>query len=1182
MVRLVVTLTFLISFSLAINLNESFTERNFPPLGWRVVNYDNGNYTWERDSTNSRTPPGCVSSCYESSKLRNNDWLITPKLFCFGETPDTLKFWYKKALFGNSESLEVWLSNTENNVQNFTHLLWAKKFSNLSYTEKRISLDNFDGQEIYIAFVNKGDYAGRLCLDDISGPQMEEIKDVGVDSIIFPRSFTIRPVGIKRQPQAIIKNYSNSTQYNVPVICSIMQNALLYTNQQIIDSLSLNSEKIVSFDSFPLTAPGRCTIKVITVLLGDTNPSNNFKIKYAELISGVYTGGPDNNGYSWIDSDTAGGPEYNWIDISATGAQLMPGDAWVVGPISIGFPFYFYGQLKEDFWYSTNGFISLDSLDGSYNRNTALPNGNLPNSIIAPFWDDLYTDEAIYQRFGVMPNRFLIVQWKSRVFRQGGFRDTIIFQVILHENGDIVYQYNFCGNHSMAQGESATVGIENPLGMSGLSYLYNGEPRGNLLSSCRAIRFFRDCHDLALDTILTNEVGINETISPAVVVKNLGTYNEEFQVKIVIYDGQNIIYEDSSFIYELLPGSSQNISLRPWTSNRFGTYLQKAWVSLPSDINPENDTFYASLSVTLSAPTLLLPSDGAITNNSNIFFDWSDVVYANQYNIRISGSRNLDTITSTSQLGPITLPEGNYYWQVRAGNPSLWGRFSNFFWFSVDRTPPPAPTLIYPPHSCTLNITRPVFIWHSRPGVFRYELVVFSAHDTLFRIELQDTSYQLTNDLANGKYFWKVRARDLAGNWSSYSASNTFYLQVIWWHRKADIPLLPSSKSVSDGGSITSSGNKIYAIKGNNTQDFYCYDIAQGNWQVLCSVPYLEGSLKKKVKGGGAIVASADRIYLIKGNSTKEFWEFNPTTNNWVSKPSVPSLRNVRSGSALAYNDSIIYCLLGSNSRFEFYRYLINEQRWEILASAPGGLNNQLFKTGSAISYGGNQKLYVLKGGSRENEFYEYDINNNSWSEKSYLPLTHFQVRKTKKVRAGGALAYDGQRFIYAIKGGRSKEFWRYDINNNSWQALETIPRVHKTRSVPEKGASLVVSQGQVWLLKGNKTLEFWQYSEGSGLTSKSPQPSRTSDETVLSKSVLEIREISFKGERKKIILPNDNARLTVNYKISTTHRVRITIFDASGRARLALDKGLLPKGVYQEVIDTSSLAAGIYFIEVK
>ncbi|MCS7257843.1 MAG: choice-of-anchor J domain-containing protein [candidate division WOR-3 bacterium] len=1061
---------------LAINLNESFSSRRFPPLGWCVINNDGGAQTWGRDSTNYRSAPGATSSRYESFTLRNNDWLITPKLYCYENTPDTLKFWYKKTGGGNSESLEVWLSITSNDTDNFTILLWGKKFSNISYQQNKIPLDNFDGEDVYIAFVNKGLYGSRLCIDDISGPEMIEIKDVAIESIITPILYIMRPVGGGFIPRAIVKNYSNVTQYNFPVACSIFQgHSVIYSSDKIVDSLKVDSSMVVNFELFVPSSPGRCSIKISSGLIGDSNPTNDSKVQITVLISGRYTGGPDDGHYYWIDSDTTGGPIYNWYDISLDGSALPVGDAMIAGPIPIGFPFNFYGESQEEFWYSTNGFITFDEISLSYNTNNPIPNENFPNGILAPFWDNLYTYDARYKRLGVFPNRYLIVQWKAQTYRQGLFRDTVIFQLILHENGDIIYQYNYTSNQPIAKGESVTVGIESPLGNVGLSYLYNGTPQGNLLSSGRAIRFYRDCHDVSLDSILISEVAVNETILPTVLVRNRGTYEESFKVKFGIYDNQNMIYEDSADVYALLPTGIQNVSFRPWVCSQISTYTQKSWIILPSDINHQNDTCCQILDVTFSAPVLLHPRNGTVTNNNNIFFDWTSVNNCSRYNFVVN---NLDTVVSFSQLGPLTLNEGSYNWRVRAGNQVKWGKWSPSYSFYIDRTPPQIPILVTPLDNCTLNTSRPVFIWRSQNEPLNYELLIYNLTDTIVAQISNDTFYSLNQGLTNGRYFWKLRAQDLAGNWSAYSSTFTFYIKVIYWHQNANILALPSNKPVGDGGAITAVGNKIYALKGNNTRDFYVYDISVGNWDILPEVPYSNEGVKKNVKVGGAIVSGENKIYLIKGNATKEFWAFDLATDSWNNKLPIPSFRNLRAGSALTYYDGVVYVLVGSDNRFEFYKYQINEDRWESLARAPSGPNNQLFRSGSCICYGGAGKIYALKG-SKGNEFYVYDILTNEWMGRKNLPLVHPQIRKAKYVRAGGAITYDGNNFIYAIKGGRSNEFWRYDILNDSWYPLETIPRLNKTKSYLGGGASMTFAQGKIWLLKGNKTLEFWRYEGG-------------------------------------------------------------------------------------------------------
>ncbi len=101
------------------------------------------------------------------------------------------------------------------------------------------------------------------------------------------------------------------------------------------------------------------------------------------------TGGPDQYGYIWKDSNEPGGPVYNWIDITQTGT-LVTGlaDDNVVGPfvLSTNIPFYWYDAKK--IWIGSNGYIVLN------NSNIAAPFPSIPqagatNDYIAAFMTDL-------------------------------------------------------------------------------------------------------------------------------------------------------------------------------------------------------------------------------------------------------------------------------------------------------------------------------------------------------------------------------------------------------------------------------------------------------------------------------------------------------------------------------------------------------------------------------------------------------------------------------------------------------------------------------------------------------------------------------------------------------------------------------------------------------------------------
>jgi hypothetical protein len=109
---------------------------------------------------------------------------------------------------------------------------------------------------------------------------------------------------------------------------------------------------------------------------------------------------------------------------------------------------------------------------GYYNI-ASIPNAAVPNSLIAPFWDDMdSTSSGIvrYQAFGVAPNRYWVAEW-NQVPRWNDASTAVTLQAVLFENGVIKFQY---GNSTgvNADGRSACIGIEDPTGTRGCPVSY--------------------------------------------------------------------------------------------------------------------------------------------------------------------------------------------------------------------------------------------------------------------------------------------------------------------------------------------------------------------------------------------------------------------------------------------------------------------------------------------------------------------------------------------------------------------------------------------------------------------------------------------------------------------------------------------------------------------------------------
>ncbi len=189
-------------------------------------------------------------------------------------------------------------------------------------------------------------------------------------------------------------------------------------------------------------------------------------------VAPLGAGGPDLYGYRWSDSDAPGGPVFNWVDISTTGAvALATGDDVNSGPLPIGFTFPFYGTPFTTFNVSSNGFISFTSTMTSYSNKT-LPNTAAPMDLIAPFWDDLnLTTAGSGDIFYEVVNGNLVVMFNNLLPYSAANSGTgpFTFEVILSPAGRVTMQYlTMTGVLS-----SHTIGMQDGTGTTGLEVVYN-------------------------------------------------------------------------------------------------------------------------------------------------------------------------------------------------------------------------------------------------------------------------------------------------------------------------------------------------------------------------------------------------------------------------------------------------------------------------------------------------------------------------------------------------------------------------------------------------------------------------------------------------------------------------------------------------------------------------------------
>ncbi|OQY27798.1 MAG: hypothetical protein B6244_09400 [Candidatus Cloacimonetes bacterium 4572_55] len=235
-------------------------------------------------------------------------------------------------------------------------------------------------------------------------------------------------------------------------------------------------------------------------------------------------GGPDQFGYHWIDSDEAGGPGFNWIDISQTGTSLsLDDDDYDVA--DLGFDFPFYGETENSISISSNGYLTFGvPAEDSYS-NQGIPNTSDPNELIAIFWDDLDPSSGgnIYYYADAAQNRW-IVQYDD-VPRYGSNSDRYTFQAILHANGLILFQYQTMEGNLV----SATIGVENSSGSDGLETVSNAAYMHDAL----AVRITSSPTWIQVDP-MSGTVGANSELSLNVLFNAAGLIGGDYNATILI------------------------------------------------------------------------------------------------------------------------------------------------------------------------------------------------------------------------------------------------------------------------------------------------------------------------------------------------------------------------------------------------------------------------------------------------------------------------------------------------------------------------------------------------------------------------------------------------------------------------------------------------------------------------
>jgi Bacterial Ig-like domain (group 3) len=233
------------------------------------------------------------------------------------------------------------------------------------------------------------------------------------------------------------------------------------------------------------------------------------------------TRGPDAGGYIATDSAV-----YSFVDISSggSGTSVLSGTDDGSVPLTLPFPFQFYGQSYSMVCVSSNGalyFIASAAACGAAPNdfaNTDLTVAPPPNDspALLPFWSDLTfavpgAGSVIYQTLGAPGSRRFVVQWNN-AYPQGS-QSPVTFEAVLFESGNkILFQYQnveLGAGDPNSQAGRATIGIHNSGGLqSGQQLPWSYDAR--VLANSTALQFSNQ------PTIVATTTTISSSLQPSI------------------------------------------------------------------------------------------------------------------------------------------------------------------------------------------------------------------------------------------------------------------------------------------------------------------------------------------------------------------------------------------------------------------------------------------------------------------------------------------------------------------------------------------------------------------------------------------------------------------------------------------------------------------------------------------
>jgi hypothetical protein len=211
-------------------------------------------------------------------------------------------------------------------------------------------------------------------------------------------------------------------------------------------------------------------------------------------------------------------------------------------------------------------------------------------------------------------------------------------------------------------------------------------------------------------------------------------------------------------------------------------------------------------------------------------------------------------------------------------------------------------------------------------------------------------------------------------------------------------PVVARAGLAAAPGLVGAPTDYLFALRGSGASDFWRYEISTNTWKAMPITPAAVGDGAALVEvfncGSGSPNSSKFQVAALRGANTRDFWCFDIAQGVWLSGPGMPPTpAPVGPGGSVAQLQHLgrIYALRGAGTS-DFWQFAAGQ--WTPLAATPGPVSSGASLVG--VNYGTNSQrdvLYALQGGASP-AIWKYDVELDTWTYVADVPTPHGRVQR--------------------------------------------------------------------------------------------------------------------------------------------------------------------------------------------